>query len=221
MGALADRFGPRLFMGVGPLVAAAGLLLVQRIAADVDYVTDVLPALLVFSLGLSMTVAPLTATVLADADESNAGIASGVNNAIARVAGLLGDRGARRGRRRQFSSSIDDAIAGRRSVSAARVAVASAKKRNARPASTPLAPPRARRAPVASAVEDASVRAFHVGDGDLRGARRARRRDRRGRDRQPAPRRRASECPGGQIVAAPEDSARERVLALRSARAET
>ena len=89
-GALADRYGPRMFMGGGPLVAACGLLLMQRIGADPDYLTDVLPALLVFALGLSLTVAPLTATVLADADESNAGIASGVNNAIARVAGLLG-----------------------------------------------------------------------------------------------------------------------------------
>ena len=54
-----------------------------------DYLTDLLPGLLVFALGLSMTVAPLTATVLADADESNAGIASGMNNAIARVASLI------------------------------------------------------------------------------------------------------------------------------------
>jgi EmrB/QacA subfamily drug resistance transporter len=88
-GALADRHGPRFFMGVGPLVAAAGLALFTRLDADVDYVTDLLPALLVFSLGLAMTVAPLTATVLADADESNAGIASGTNNAIARVASLI------------------------------------------------------------------------------------------------------------------------------------
>ena len=89
MGALADRFGPRLFMGVGPLLAAAGLLLYQRIGADAPYLSEVFPPLLVFSLGLCMTVAPLTATVLADADEHNAGIASGVNNALARMAGLL------------------------------------------------------------------------------------------------------------------------------------
>ena len=88
-GALADRHGPRFFMGVGPLVAAAGLAWFLRIDADVDYVTDLLPGLVVFALGLSMTVAPLTATVLADADESNAGIASGTNNAIARVASLI------------------------------------------------------------------------------------------------------------------------------------
>jgi EmrB/QacA subfamily drug resistance transporter len=90
MGFLADRFGPRRFMGFGPLVAAAGLLLYQRVGEDAPYVTEVLPAILVFAVGLSMTVAPLTAAVLADADEHNAGIASGINNAIARVAGLLG-----------------------------------------------------------------------------------------------------------------------------------
>ena len=89
-GALADRFGPRAFMGGGPLLAAIGLLGFQRVGADADYVSDVLPAVLVFALGLAATVAPLTATVLADADASNAGIASGVNNAIARIAGLLG-----------------------------------------------------------------------------------------------------------------------------------
>jgi hypothetical protein len=89
MGALADRLGPRLFMGGGPLLAGAGLLLYQRTGADAPYLSEVFPPLLVFSLGLSMTVAPLTATVLADADEHNAGIASGVNNALARMAGLL------------------------------------------------------------------------------------------------------------------------------------
>lgn len=89
-GALADHLGPRLFMGAGPLVAAAGILLLVRAGMHISYLKDLLPALLVFALGLSMTVAPLTATVLADADESDAGIASAVNNAVARVAGLVG-----------------------------------------------------------------------------------------------------------------------------------
>jgi predicted MFS family arabinose efflux permease len=89
-GALADRLGPRLFMGAGPLVAATGILLLARLDRQVAYLADLLPALLLFALGLSLTVAPLTATVLADADESDVGIASAINSAVARVAGLLG-----------------------------------------------------------------------------------------------------------------------------------
>ena len=89
-GALADRYGPRLFMGGGPLLGAVGILLLLRVGEHTSYLTDLLPAMLIFALGLSITVAPLTATVLADVDESDAGIASAINNAIARVAGLVG-----------------------------------------------------------------------------------------------------------------------------------
>ncbi|MBV8733748.1 MAG: MFS transporter [Solirubrobacterales bacterium] len=89
-GALADRYGPRMFMGVGPLIAAGGILLLLRTGIHTSYLTDLLPGLVVFGLGLSMTVAPLTATVLADAGEDDAGIASAINNAVARLAGLLG-----------------------------------------------------------------------------------------------------------------------------------
>ncbi|MGZ4305194.1 MAG: MFS transporter, partial [Solirubrobacteraceae bacterium] len=89
-GGLASRYGPRFFMGVGPLIAACGVLLLLRTGLHTSFVTDLLPALLVFGIGLSLTVAPLTATVLADADESDAGIASAINNAVARVAGLMG-----------------------------------------------------------------------------------------------------------------------------------
>jgi EmrB/QacA subfamily drug resistance transporter len=88
-GALAARIGPRLPMAAGPLVAAAGLLLTMRIGRDASYVTDVLPGVLLFGLGLAMLVAPLTATVLAAAPREHAGVASGVNNAVARTAGLL------------------------------------------------------------------------------------------------------------------------------------
>ncbi len=90
MGALADRYGPRLFLSAGPLLASAGILLFLRTGIETSYVADLLPALIVFSLGLTMTVAPLTATVLADADVDDAGIASAINNAIARCAGLIG-----------------------------------------------------------------------------------------------------------------------------------
>ena len=77
-------------MGAGPLIGSAGILLLLRTGLDTDFVTDLLPALLVFALGLALTVAPLTATVLADAGEGDAGIASAINNAVARVAGLVG-----------------------------------------------------------------------------------------------------------------------------------
>jgi Na+/melibiose symporter-like transporter len=160
-GALADRYGPRAFMGGGPLVAAAGLLLFARMPADVDYVVDVLPGLLAFSLGLALTVAPLTATVLADADESNAGIASGVNNAIARVAGLVAIAAIGAVVAASFSSSIDDSLAGRPLGPAARGAVETAKERTLSRADTSGMPPGQARA-VSDAVEDASVSAFHV-----------------------------------------------------------
>jgi len=88
-GRFSMQFGPRLFMALGPIVAGLGVLAYTRLPQDVNYWVDVLPALLVFSLGLSLTVAPLTTTVLADARAGDAGVASGVNNAVARIAGLL------------------------------------------------------------------------------------------------------------------------------------
>ncbi|MBW0092579.1 MFS transporter [Pseudonocardia sp. KRD-184] len=88
-GALAGRIGPRLPLTVGPLVSAGGLLLMLRVGADATWLFDVLPAVLVFGAGLALTVAPLTATVLDAAPDRYAGAASGVNNAVARAAGLL------------------------------------------------------------------------------------------------------------------------------------
>jgi hypothetical protein len=89
MGRLAIQRGPRLFMAVGPVIAGGGVLAYARLPVHLDYWIDFLPALLVFAVGLSLTVAPLTTTVLADASARDAGIASAVNNAVARVAGLL------------------------------------------------------------------------------------------------------------------------------------
>jgi predicted MFS family arabinose efflux permease len=88
-GALSDRIGPRLLMGIGPIVAGAGLIWMGRLGADVNYVTDLLPGIIVFGLGLSATVAPLTNTVLGAVPQHHAGVASGINNQIARVASLL------------------------------------------------------------------------------------------------------------------------------------
>jgi hypothetical protein len=89
MGQLAQRIGPRWPMSIGPLVVAGGLALLTRVGAGATYATDVLPAVVVFGLGLAVTVAPLTAAVLAAVDDAHMGVASGVNNAVARVAGLL------------------------------------------------------------------------------------------------------------------------------------
>ena len=204
MGRLADRLGPRLFMGFGPLTAAAGLALMLRVDADLEYVTDLLPALLVFSLGLSLTVAPLTATVLADADESNAGIASGINNAIARVAGLLAVAAIGAVVSAQFSSALDANLGGVALSPAAGAVVESARSQT-----LARVEPGVAGAEVAGAVEDASNHAFHVGIGiaatlvalggalGLAGIRNPRRAVR------------CQDCPGGQLAGQPLDTARE------------
>jgi EmrB/QacA subfamily drug resistance transporter len=88
-GRLAGKYGPRWFMTFGPMLAAAGFLLMLRMQAHASYVSQVLPGILVFGLGLAATVSPLTAAILGDIDKRQAGIASAINNAIARVAGLL------------------------------------------------------------------------------------------------------------------------------------
>jgi EmrB/QacA subfamily drug resistance transporter len=160
-GALADRFGPRFFMGVGPLVAAGGLLLFQTVGVQADYVSEILPPLLIFSLGLSMTVAPLTAAVLAGS-EKEAGIASGVNNAIARVAGLLGTAAVGAAIAASFASSIDSRLSGTALGTAAREAVERAKR-------LPLGLPSVHGVPSAQAhavrvaAEGASLHSFHMG----------------------------------------------------------
>jgi EmrB/QacA subfamily drug resistance transporter len=89
MGALAQRIGPRLPMTAGPILAAAAVAWLSRIGPGTSYLLDVLPPVALFGLGMATTVAPLTATVLAAVDDRHAGIASGVNNAVARTGGLL------------------------------------------------------------------------------------------------------------------------------------
>lgn len=207
MGRLSDRHGPRAFMGGGPLLAACGLLLMLRLDAEVDYLTDLLPALLVFALGLSMTVAPLTATVLADADESNAGLASGINNAIARVAGLLAIAALGAVVAARFGGAIDDRLAGARLSPEGRSAVVAVKERNLAVIDPPgLSAVEGRR--LVQASEAASVTAFHTAMGisaalvALGGAIGAvgivnRRRDVA-----------AEECPGGRLTGAPRDAGR-------------
>ena len=89
-GSLSGRFGPRLFMTVGPIIAGVGYLLFLTMGSQVDYWWNVLPGVLVFAVGISVTVAPLTAAVLGSVPATQAGIGSATNNAVARVAGLIG-----------------------------------------------------------------------------------------------------------------------------------
>jgi len=88
-GALSGRYGPRFFMGCGPIIAGVGFLLMLHISTHVNYSTELLPGILIFGIGLSMTVAPLTSAVLGDIEKQSSGIASAVNNAISRLAGLI------------------------------------------------------------------------------------------------------------------------------------
>jgi EmrB/QacA subfamily drug resistance transporter len=208
-GALADRLGPRLFMSVGPLVAGAGLLMLVGAGAHAPYLRTVFPSMLVFGLGLSITVAPLTAAVLAGVDEEHAGVASGVNNAVARVAGLLAIGAVGALVASQFSSTLDERLATARLGAQGRAVVERARSR-------PLTVDAARgvrgseRAVVARALRDASVDAFRVGmiasglltmlGGVLSAA---------GIEN---PRRVAcAECPGGALVGASQQLAREPV----------
>jgi EmrB/QacA subfamily drug resistance transporter len=88
-GKMSMRYGPRFFMSAGPLIAGAATLMLARLSERVDYWTDIFPPIVAFGVGLSLTVAPLTTTLLSDAGPGDAGVASGVNNAVSRVAGLL------------------------------------------------------------------------------------------------------------------------------------
>ena len=89
VGSLSGRFGPRLFMTAGPLLAGVGFLLTLGLGEGANYVTEVLPGILVFGLGLTLTVAPLTSAILGSISERQAGIGSAINNALARIAGLV------------------------------------------------------------------------------------------------------------------------------------
>ncbi|HUA71016.1 MAG TPA: DHA2 family efflux MFS transporter permease subunit [Solirubrobacteraceae bacterium] len=212
MGRLADRYGPRLFMGLGPLTAAVGLAWMTQLSAHVDYVTDLLPPLLLFSLGLASTVAPLTAAVLSDADEGNAGIASGVNNAVARVASLIAIAAIGAVVSSQFNSTLDQNLAAVRLSAAARTAVSQARK-----STLARVDPAVTGVQVAHAVQSASVDAFQVAIGisaalvalggvlGLVGIRNPRRVVR------------CEDCAGGQLAGQPLDAAGDPAPAAASA----
>jgi EmrB/QacA subfamily drug resistance transporter len=205
-GALADRYGPRWFMAVGPLLVAAGFVAMLRLDATTSYWGELVPAMLIYSLGLAVTVSPLTATVLADADEHDAGIASAVNNAIARTAGLLATAAVGAVLAGFYADRLDSELAGRSLSPDAQAQVEQARDRALSPVD-PAALPPGERAVVTQAVRDAGVDAFHLsvllGAGMLTFA------GLLGGLLLRNPRRRtaAERCPAGQLCGAPEEAA--------------
>ena len=161
-GALASRIGPRLPMGVGPLIGALGLAYLVRLDSDPGYLVDVLPAMLLFGLGLAMTVAPLTTTVLDSVEERHAGVASGVNNAVSRVAGVLAIAALGAVISAQFASSLDDRVAGEPVGVEARTAIDDAKAQPIAGADTRDVPA-AQAAALDDAIVSSSESAFHLG----------------------------------------------------------
>ncbi|HTP23423.1 MAG TPA: DHA2 family efflux MFS transporter permease subunit [Solirubrobacteraceae bacterium] len=153
-GALADRIGPRVFMSVGPAVAGVGLLVLSRITAHPDYVTAILPGVLVFALGLAATVAPLTATVLGSVEPGHSGLASGANNAVARIAGLVAIAAVGAVVSTTFAARLDHNVAHEPLTRQARTALSTARTRPL-VTSTPGLPH--------EALVDASVHAFRIG----------------------------------------------------------
>jgi EmrB/QacA subfamily drug resistance transporter len=202
MGRLADRYGARWFLTLGPLLCAAGFGLMQRYGTSVSLLGDVLPALIVFSLGLALSVSPLTATVLADVRDNEAGIASAVNNAIARTAGLISVAAVGAVVAAHYSAGLQARVAGHLPTSS-QPAVHAAEARTFGAIDARALPPRdrtfARRA-AASASEDSFHLAVGIGSGLLVLAALA------GGVGLRTPRRRrldAGDCAGGTFVGAP------------------
>jgi EmrB/QacA subfamily drug resistance transporter len=160
-GRLASGTGPRLPMSAGPIVGGIGLLLLLRVDSSAAYIADVLPGVVVFGLGLSATVAPLTATVLDSVEERHVGIASGVNNGVSRVAGLLAIAVLGAVISANFGSSMDSQLGGRPLSPPAAGAVSKAKEKPlAVPAVGGVDAQEARL--VRDAAADASTSAFHL-----------------------------------------------------------
>jgi EmrB/QacA subfamily drug resistance transporter len=161
-GRLASGVGPRLPMTVGPIVAGAGMLLFMRLDPGASYPADVLPSVLLFGLGMSMTVAPLTATVLDSVSPNRVGIASGVNNGVSRVAGLLAIAVLGAVISAHFGARLDSELGARPLGPAAASAVEEAKEQ-------PLGVPETEEVGtreagrIVAASSEASTSAFHLG----------------------------------------------------------
>jgi EmrB/QacA subfamily drug resistance transporter len=160
-GKIATSTGPRVPMCVGPIVGGIGLLMLTRVDAGASYVSDVLPGVIVFGLGLSATVAPLTATALNSVEENRVGVASGINNAVSRIAGVLAIAvfGALIAGR--FGSTVDGELAGSNLSPRADQAISRAKDNPLqRPSSDGLPPAEA--SGVVSASQAGAEDGFHL-----------------------------------------------------------
>ncbi len=162
-GALADRIGPHIFMSAGPIVAGVGLLLLVRTDADANYWTQILPGISIFGLGLAATVAPLTATVLGAVEPGHSGVASGINNAVARIAGLLAIAALGAVVSGAFVNRLDARLADTPLSSQARAAVATAKTKPL--VTTVTGVSGSERAQIETALVNASVYSFRLGIG--------------------------------------------------------
>lgn len=161
-GRVASGIGPRLPMAIGPIVAGAGLLLMLRVGPRASYLSEVGPAIIVFGLGLSATVAPLTATVLDSVAERHVGVASGANNGISRVAGLLAIAILGAVISAHFGSALDSDLGSAALSPAAQNTIAAAKRQPlGRPKTGHLNGPEATR--IDAAATSASTSAFHLG----------------------------------------------------------
>jgi EmrB/QacA subfamily drug resistance transporter len=163
-GKIATGIGPRVPMSVGPIVGGLGLLLLIRLNSNAEYLTDVLPGVVIFGLGLSATVAPLTATALDSVEERRVGIASGVNNGVSRVAGLLAIAILGAVISGSFATTVDDRLSGQQLSAAGTRAVEQAKQKPFGSARTGQLPP-AEAERVDAAVTEASEGGFHLGMG--------------------------------------------------------
>src|SRR5271155_3017955 len=162
-GAIADRIGSRVPISLGALVAAGGLLLLARVDQRADYLSEVLPALLVFGLGLAMLVAPLTATVLGAVEEDHAGVAAAVNTTLSRVAQLFAVAVLGAVVSLTFASRVDATLRRTTLGPSSRAAISSAKRQPLGSPSLVGLPP-GERVLLRATFEDASVHAFRVAD---------------------------------------------------------
>ncbi|HEY8778200.1 MAG TPA: DHA2 family efflux MFS transporter permease subunit [Solirubrobacterales bacterium] len=164
-GRIASGIGPRLPMTFGPIVAGIGMLMLLRLDASADYVSQVLPGVMVFALGLAATVAPLTATVLDSVEERRVGIASGINNAVSRMAGLLAIAVIGAVVAGRFSTVLDNELGGTHFSPPAQREVNAARAAGLAGTDVPHGVPKLQQQRIEPAVEDASVAGFHLGMG--------------------------------------------------------